>query len=144
MGWLYDNTWAIGIIYLIFGPIVAFFGGKWFPYITATLVGLFTVSFLCSISLNAGWMATTGGATASIIVAIVIAVFIGWIVKKHFNVMLALLGLVGGFFAGSFLFALVSGMTGGSFNAVWGYWFLACASAVIGLVLAFYFGMPLV
>jgi len=47
MGWLYDNTWAIGIIYVVFGPLIAFFGGKWFPYITATLVGLFTLTVLC-------------------------------------------------------------------------------------------------
>lgn len=47
MGWLFENTWAIGIIYVILGPIIAFFGGKWFPYITATLVGLFTINVTC-------------------------------------------------------------------------------------------------
>ena len=144
MGWLYDNTWVIGIIYVVFGPLIAFWGSKLFPYITSTLVGFFTVTILCSISLNAGWMVTMGGSIATICVAVVLGVIAACIVVRYTWLMISLLGMVAGFFAGSFLFALISGMTGGSFNAVWGYWFLACASAVIGLVLAFYFGMPLV
>ena len=54
--------------------------------------------------------------------------------------MLALLGMVAGFFAGSFLFALISGMTGGSWNETWGYWLLTITGAVVGAVLALYLG----
>ena len=81
VGWLYENTWAIGIIYLIFGPIIAFFGGKWYPIIVATLAGLFTCSFLCSIALSSGWMATRGGATGAIIAAIVLGIIAGYLVR---------------------------------------------------------------
>ena len=58
--------------------------------------------------------------------------------------MLGLLGLVGGFFSGSFLFAMISGVTGGAWDAEWGYWFLSCITGVAGLVLAFRYGIPLV
>ena len=144
MGWLYDNLWCVGIIYLVFGPLIAFFGGKWFPYITATLVGLFIVSGTCSIGLNAGWMESTGSSIAVFSVAIVLAVIAGCLVRRNFKLMLALLGLVAGFFGGSFLFALISGMTGGSWNDLWGYWVIACIAAIVGCVLALYIGMPLV
>lgn len=54
--WLYDNEWAIGILYLIIGPILALFGAAWFPYVTAALVAVFTMGLICSLSLAAGWM----------------------------------------------------------------------------------------
>ena len=144
MGWLYDNTWAIGIIYVVFGPLIAFFGGKWFPYITSTLVGLFTVTILCQVSLNAGWMVTMGGSIATIVVAVLLGVVAACIVVRMTWLMLCLLGMVAGFFGGSFLFALISGMTGGMWNEVWGYWVLAVGCAVVGGVLALYLGLPLV
>lgn len=81
VGWLYENTWAIGIIYLIFGPMIAFFGGKWFPYVVASLVGLVTCSVLCSIALSAGWMATAGGATGAIITAVILGVMAGLLAR---------------------------------------------------------------
>ena len=144
MGWLYDNTWAIGIIYVVFGPLIAFFGGKWFPYITSTLVGLFTITILCQVSLNAGWMVTMGGSIATIVVAVLLGVVAACIVVRMTWLMLCLLGMVAGFFGGSFLFALISGMTGGMWNEVWGYWVLAVGCAIVGAVLALYLGLPLV
>ena len=54
-----------------------------------------------------------------------------------------LLGLAGGFFGGAFLFAVISGVTGGSFDAEWGYWFLSCVCAIAGFALSFKYGIPL-
>ena len=144
MGWLYDNTWVIGIIYLVFGPLIAFFGSKLFPYITSTLVGFFVVTILCSISLNAGWMVSMGGSIATICVAVVLGVIAACIVVRYTWLMISLLGMVAGFFGGTFLFALISGMTGGNWNAVWGYWVIAVGCAIVGAVLALYLGLPLV
>ena len=58
--------------------------------------------------------------------------------------MLGLLGLVGGFFSGAFTFAMISALTGGKLNAEWVYWFLSITSALAGLVISFYFGVPLI
>ena len=144
MGWLYENTWCIGIIYLVFGPLIALFGGKWFSYITATLVALFTMTFSCNIALSAGWMVSVGGSVATLTVSLVLGIIAGCLVRRQFKVMLCLVGMVAGFFGGTFLFALISGMTGGSWNAVWGFWVLACTCAIVGALLACWFGMPLV
>lgn len=113
MGWLYENTWCIGIIYLVFGPLIALFGGKWFSYIVATLVALFTITFSCNIALTAGWMVSVGGSISTICVSTVLGVLAGCLVRRNFTVMLTLMGLVAGFFGGTFCFALISGMTGG-------------------------------
>jgi len=58
-------------------------------------------------------MESTGGSIATICVALVLGIIAGCLVRRNFKLMLALLGMVAGFFGGSFLFALISGMTGG-------------------------------
>lgn len=129
---------------MIFGPIIAFFGAKWFPWITSTLVGLFVISLLTSLSLSAGWMATMVGSIVTIVIAVILGVIAAIIVVRHTWIMLGLLGVVAGFFGGSFLFALIAGMTGGSWNAVWGFWVIASVCALIGAVLTIKLGLPIV
>ena len=143
-GWLQENLWVVGIIYVIFGPLIAFFGAKWFPYIIATLVGLFTISFLYLVADSAGWLVSTGASIGVLCGAIALGILAACLVRRNFKVMLALLGLVAGFFGGSLLFALISGMTGGEWNAVWGFWVFSCVCAVAGCIAAIYLGMPLV
>ena len=139
-----ENPWCIGIIYVIAGPLIAFFGGKWFPYITASLVGLFVITFVYLLCDSAGWLNSTGAVIGVLCGAFVLGVVAGCIVRRNFKLMLALLGLVAGFFGGSLVFALISGMTGGEWNAIWGYWVIACVCAIIGCIAAIYLGMPVV
>lgn len=113
LGWLYENEWAIGIIYLVAGPLIALFGATWFPYIVASLVAIFTIGLVCMVSMTAGWMAGSIGTAVTCSVALVLGVVIGCVVRRNFKMMLGLLGLIFGFFSGSLLFALISGMTGG-------------------------------
>lgn len=142
LGWLYENEWAIGVIYLIVGPLVAIFGSRWFPYIVASLVALFTISVICGLSLSFGWMGSVGGSIATVVVALILGVLLGCLVRRHFKWMLGLLGLIAGFFGGSLIFALISGMSG--WNAVWGFWVISVLMAIIGCILAIYLGLPLV
>lgn len=143
LGWLYENEWVIGVIYLVFGPLVAIFGAKWFPYITASLVALFAITTICGLSLSFGWMGTVGGSIATVCVALIVGILLGCLIRRHMKWMLGLLGLIGGFFAGSLVFALISSMAGG-WNAVWGFWVISVLLAIIGCVLAIKLGMPLV
>ena len=144
IGWLEENQWAIGVIYLLFGPLIAFFGAKWFPYITASLCAIFLMTLTAMLSSQLGWMDTTLGAVLTIIGALAIGIAVGCFVRRCFKVMLGLLGLVAGFFSGSLVFALISGMTGGEWKAVWGFWVVSAVLAIVGCVLAIYLGMPLV
>lgn len=142
LGWLYENEWAVGIIYVIAGPLIALFGAAWFPYIVAAIVAIFFIGTTCMISLSAGWMATTTGTAVTCSVAVVLGIIAGCVVRRNFKLMLGLLGLISGFFSGSLLFALISGMSG--WNAIWGFWVISAVMAIIGCVATIYLGMPVV
>ena len=142
LGWLYENEWAIGLIYVVAGPLIALFGAAWFPYIIAALVAIFAMGVVCSISLSAGWMASTVGTWVTLCIALVIGIVSGCFVRKNFKVMLGLLGIISGFFSGSLVFALIATLTG--WNAIWGYWVLSVAFAILGCIATIKLGMPIV
>ena len=89
-------------------------------------------------------MASRGGAAGSICGAIAIGVLVGYVVRHQIPVMLGLLGLVGGFFSGTFTFAFIVGATGGRLNAEWVYWFFAIVSAIAGLIAGYYKGTVII
>lgn len=142
LGWLSENQWAIGILYLVVGPLLALFGQKWFPYVTAALVAIFVIGIICSLSLAFGWMASTVGTVVVLVVALILGVLAGILVRRNIRLMVALLGGVAGFFSGALIFALIASSTG--WTAVWGYWLVCSLMAAIGVVVAFYFGLTVV
>ncbi len=80
--WLAENEWAIGILYLIVGPLLALFGAAWFPYVVASLIAVFTIGLICSLSLAAGWMATGTGTAIVMSVAIIVGILVGVLVRR--------------------------------------------------------------
>lgn len=142
MGWLYDNEWAIGIIYLIFGPLIALFGTSWFPYVVASIVAIFTIGLVCSISLAAGWMSTGLGTGIVFAVALILGVIAGILIRRNVKVMIGLLGAVAGFFSGSIIFALISSFS--DWEAVWGFWVISVTMAVVGFLVSCKFGKGIV
>ena len=58
--------------------------------------------------------------------------------------MLGLLGLVGGFYSGAYLFGFIAALTGGPWDAEWVIWTLCCITAIAGLFIAFKHGILLV
>ena len=140
--WLAENEGGIGIMYLVVGPLLALFGAAWFPYVVASLVAIFTIGLICSLSLAAGWMATGLGTGIVLAVAIIVGVIVGILVRRNVWIMVGLLGLIGGFFSGALIFALIAGMTGS--GAVWVYWVVSVLAAVAGCVAACYLGKTVV
>lgn len=142
LAWIQNNMWVIGIIYLIAGPIIALFGLQWFPYVAASLVAIFTMGIITSVSLAFGWMDSTVGTVVVLCVAIILGVVAGMLIRRNVWIMVSLLGLIGGFFSGTLLFALISSLSG--WNAVWGFWVISCVMAAIGCVLSCFFGKGIV
>jgi len=142
LGWLSENEWAIGILYLIIGPCLALFGQQWFPWVTASLVAVFVMGTICSLSLAFGWMTSTTGTIVVLVVALILGVVAGILVRRNIKIMVALLGGVAGFFLGALLFALIANFSG--WTAVWGYWLVSSLMAVVGVVLSYYIGLTLV
>jgi len=46
MGWLEDHSWVAGIILLAIGFVLMVFGKRWFPYVVASLIALFTMGLV--------------------------------------------------------------------------------------------------
>jgi len=130
LGWLGDNEWAIGIIYLVVGPLIALFGLKFFPIVTAGVTALFVMIMVIYFCMAAGWMAGTGACVAVFIVALNLGIIAGCIIKRYFWLMVGMLGFVGGFFAGGLVYAVIYGCTG--WKELWGYWLIGATFAVLG------------
>jgi len=142
MSWLDDNTWCIGLIYLIAGPIIALFGTAWFPWVCAGLIAIFVFGTILFASLSFGWMTGTVGIVVTFILALVLAILCGMLVRRKIWLMVGLLGLVAGFFSGSLVATLIYSMTGN--EAVWMFWVISVVMAGIGCALACYLGKTVV
>jgi hypothetical protein len=142
MGWLSENEWAIGIMYLVAGPLIGLFGMAFFPYVTAGVIAIFVIGICCYIGMAAGWMNSTGGCIAVICVALNLGIIAGCVIRRNIWLMVSLLGGVAGYFFGAFVFALIYGITG--WTAVWGYWVIACSLAALGVLATCYFGKNMV
>jgi len=142
MGWLYENEWAIGIIYLVAGPLIALFGSSWFPYVVAAIVAIFVIGLVCSISLAAGWMATGLGTAIVFIVALILGILGGMFIRRKVNIAISVLGAVGGFFSGSIVFALIASFC--EWEAAWGFWIISVSMAIVGFLVSCKFGKGIV
>ncbi len=89
-----------------------------------------------------GWMANSTGTIIVLVVAVILGVVAGILIRRNIWIMVSLLGLVGGFFFGSLVFAIIFSFTG--WSAVWGFWVISCAMAAIGCVLSCYLGKTVV
>ena len=142
MGWLYDNEWVIGLIYVVAGPVIALFGLQWFPYVAASLIAIFVIGIVTSLSLAFGWMTSTVGTITVLVVALLLGVLAGMLVRRNIWIMIGLLGLVAGFFSGSLVYALIFGISG--WKSVWGFWVISVVMAAVGCVASCYLGKALV
>ena len=107
---LIDRPYILGPIAILFGLMVAFAGRKFFPWTIAVigcLIGggvtllLFSMSdILDSIQSTSNTDSSTVYVVLTYILALVIGVFVGFILQKMLNIGAAILGAVGGFFVG--------------------------------------------
>lgn len=134
--------WIVAIVYLILGPLIALYGQKWFPYVSASVAAVFTGGLFISLCQSCEWLDTTLGLVLCILSAVLIAVVTGAIVRRFIWVMIALLGGVAGYFSGSLLYTILAQTTG--WTALWGLYLIAVGCGIIGLVLALKLGKGVV
>ena len=142
ISWLEENEWFLGIMYLIVGPLLGLFGVQWFPYVTAILVAFFVFGLCVSLGLAFDWMVTTGGLIAVLVVGAILGTLLGIFIKRKIWIMVALLGMVAGFFSGTLIFALIASASG--WTAAWGWWVISIIMAIVGTLLAYGLGRPVV
>jgi hypothetical protein len=118
---LTNHPWIMGFILLVFGCVVTFFGGKWYPHVLATIVGgltflivmLFASAFGALTALEAKSVKNgkqVGIAVAAFLIALALALFAGWFIKKVRRVGLGLLGGAAGLFLGFTLYNMLFAM----------------------------------
>ena len=134
--------WLLGIFYLILGIFIALYGVKLFPYIGASIVAIFTITVVCSLSLAWGWMDETWSTALCITAAFILGILMGVIMRRNIWLLIAICGLVGGFFGGALIDAAIVVSSG--WDTVWFYWFISCLMGAIGCVVSCCFGKALV
>lgn len=113
-----ENPWALGVLLLIFGGIVTFYGGKFFPYVLATITGGITFMVVLLFASVLGLMValdkgkkSSGGEIALCVLSFVVAaaagVLAGLFIKAIRRIGLMLLGATAGFFIGFLLYTFV-------------------------------------
>ena len=137
----------MGTLLLVFGGVTCFFGGKFFPWVLAVIIGsvvfMLTTLFASLIgALNAfqGGSSATGGMIAlavfSFIICLGLAIFAAWFFKKVRRVGFMALGGVAGFFVGFLLYTLLF-IQFAKYVAI--YLILTIGCAILGAILAWKF-----
>ena len=85
---------------------------------------------------------TTGGLIAVLVVGAILGTLLGIFIKRKIWIMVALLGMVAGFFSGTLIFALIASASG--WTAAWGWWVISIIMAIVGTLLAYGLGKPVV
>lgn len=140
--WLSDNPYVLGIMLLVVGPMIAMCGKRWFPYIAATMGGMFIGGFFMLVAGAFGWLSSTVWIIVCVLIAVALGVAFGMLLRKVIWFAVGLVGIIGGFFLGSFVYTLILHASG--WESYWGYWGVAIGFAVLGGVLSCYFGKNIV
>jgi len=103
---------------IIFGTIVTFYGGKFFPLVLATIAGgvvFLVILLLASVlgalkALDKGKESTPGEITLAVmsfLFALGLGIFVGFLIKKVWRTGITILGTAAGFFIGFVLYTFV-------------------------------------
>lgn len=80
--WFGDNTWALGLLYLVVGPLTALFGLRFFPYVAATVISLFTMTTLFVFFVTMSWADETAGFYVCLSIAVIAGVLAGCFIRR--------------------------------------------------------------
>jgi len=97
------------------GPLVGLFGTKWFPYVMGGLGAVVSFFGLLALMNVFGFMETTTGFYVCLGVAALLGILTGWLLYKMTWVSIGFIGIFGGFFLGSLIYAIVRDATGWEF-----------------------------
>ena len=138
-----DNAKTAGLLILLLtGPVVALFGKKLFPWVSAIVGALIVIPlviFLCS---GTGWLDTTGGFWGVVIGALLLGVLAGVILKKSAWIGIGLIGTYAGYLCGFVLYGLVLYLTG--WHSKTAAWWFGATGAVAGGIVSFKYGRQLI
>ena len=92
--------------------------------------------------MGVGWCSSVGGAIAVFFLLVALASLAAYLVKKYDDYVIIILGLISGFFFGSFVFTLIANLSG--WEAEWGYWLITIIFAICGSLITYYFDREII
>lgn len=104
---IHDYPWIFGVIMILGGPFVLLFGRKFFPWVTAGVVSLFSLLAVLVFCGLVGFMNTNVGLAGSIVGALAVGALAGWFVMRTVWIAVGVLGVIGGFFLGSMIYGIL-------------------------------------
>ena len=128
-GLLKNHQWVLGMIYVVAGPLIALFGKALFPYMTATLSGIFTMVFCNMYGVAHDWTLTDNGCIKVFVGSIIIGIVVGLIVRRSIWLMVGFLGFIAGMLFGNLL--LITACVAAK-EATWCYWTIVTILAICG------------
>jgi len=140
--WFAKNGTYFAIAALILGPILAFGGKRFFPYIAATVISLMAFIVTLIVCILFDFFNTTTGLVLSLICALVIAVSVGCCTRRCFWVNVAIMGGIVGITLGFVLYSFLA--ISFEFHSDLVLWLTCGAFAIICGVFAWYRGERLV
>jgi hypothetical protein len=137
ISFLADNPYILGVVLIVFGAIVTFFGRKFFQYTIAIVgfgVGFLTTMLLFSLMGMLDGLETEkssiAGTVVSFVVASIVGLFLGFVMYKTIKFGAMILGAISGGLIGITLYNLI-------FFATDSFYLLVATTALIGVIGAF-------
>ena len=133
-----ENNWMVGIVLVIFGLFVGLFGLKYLRATAAIMISFGILLATLILSSVFGFFNTLLGIIVTCTIAVLLAIICGVLTVFFVWFSIGALGVLGGFFLGSFLYETT--IMQFDFSHAWGFMILTVAGAVIGLVLSVKYG----
>ena len=140
--WLSSNPWLLAIFFLIVGPICAFMGKRWFPYVVGTIGAITTISTIVIVGATHGAADHTAGLVILLVCALGAGILVGVLLRRAIWIGVGLVGIVAGFALGSFIYGVILAATG--WQSYWGAVLICVFGALLGGVLTFTLGKEIV
>lgn len=138
VGFITNNPWIMGTIFVIGGFVLGLWGRKFFPYMVAATGAILGFTFLALICSAFGGYSSTVGSIICSIVCLVLAILFGIFLRRRIWLSIGILGVFGGFLGGQVLYALLLAAFG--LKSFWAMLFISIFCAIGGGFLAYYAG----
>lgn len=133
-----ENEWIVGIILLVFGSFIGLVGLKFLRVTAAAVISIGVILTTLIFSSIFGFFDTTLGMVLTICVALTVAVIFGLLTVFFVWVSMGCIGVLGGFFAGSFVYEAT--IMQFDFSHAWGFMTMTISGVILGLILVVKYG----
>jgi len=136
--WMEETWWFSGAALIVLGLAIGMAGRKLEKLIVALIGAIVTLGLTLMIGSLAGFLTGTGGIAVVISVALVLSAIVFLILYKSVKLQFFVLGIVGGFMAGSLLYEVILSASG--CKEIWLFYAVISSCCLAGGLFAYFEG----